>query len=531
MAKYLDLGGLSTLWAKIKAALAKKQDAISAGRRISVSSGGTVSVPVHDLTATIDTAGQCAELFKFTVPSGSAACVKFRFVCFNGNNKGVQNGEVSLRYYNNGTTCTFYEKSSTWSGEAFNASFAVRADADAYNLVHVYAVAELAKCRLRASYSEGSLAWSNYTTVNGAAETRDDLTAIASERVVTAGGAVGSSTHPIYIDEDGKPQPCPANLSLWPAADAGKLVAIGTSGGEVATDATVSGDTFTFPGQLYANGNEKVVTARYLAAENYAKFPEAGQGITINTGDDGQPIILVETAQSGGWTLFAKNVNAAFPWRVHKLQFDNMGRLYKTGATGETTGYGLPVPADAGTAGYVLASQGSDAAPVWKPANTMLWEPATAYTGSEDSGKYRQMFYILASSTNANFNPVFTARCFLCYPGGHGSCTVNVYYRRSSGALGTLKGHARWDGPSMDSKAKFYAYASDSGSGAVVLGLYALLNGTYVRLDVNVEHFSAVGSTANPEQEASYSPSSTGFNTELPSGDYIKTAALTAYGD
>ncbi len=121
MAKYLDLGGLSTLWTKIKAALAKKQDAITAGRRISVSSGGTVSVPVHDLTATIDTAGQCAELFKFTVPSGSAACVKFRFVGFNGNNKGVQNGEVSLRYYNNGTTCTLYEKSSTFS-------FAVKAD-------------------------------------------------------------------------------------------------------------------------------------------------------------------------------------------------------------------------------------------------------------------------------------------------------------------------------------------------------------------------------------------------------------------
>lgn len=200
MAKYLDLAGLASVWAKIKAALAKKQDALSQGTGIYIASG-EVSKREADFWATINS-GQYTELFKCAYTSTSNVMVKFSFACFSGNNKGMQFGTVAFKAYG----CTMYEKASFWGGENLTADFGYRFGDDGY--IHVYArQAGSGTVRLRGSFDNSNNGFNstNCVPVNGSAETRTDVTMIASQRYVSAAtdGAVGSSTTPVFVDSDG----------------------------------------------------------------------------------------------------------------------------------------------------------------------------------------------------------------------------------------------------------------------------------------------------------------------------------------
>lgn len=205
MAKYLDLAGLASVWAKIKAALAKKQDALSQGTGIYIA-GGEVSKREADFWATISTSGQYAELFKCAYTSTSNVAVKFSFACFSGNNKGMQFGTVAFKAYGG----TIYEKASFWGGENLTADFGYRFGDDGY--IHVYArQAGSGTVRLRGGFDNSNNRFNsvNCVPVNGSAGTRTDVTMIASQRYVSAAtdGAVGSLTTPVYVGSDGNVSP------------------------------------------------------------------------------------------------------------------------------------------------------------------------------------------------------------------------------------------------------------------------------------------------------------------------------------
>lgn len=287
MAKYLDLTGLASVWAKIKSALAKKQDALSQGTGIYIA-GGEVSKREADFWATISTSGQYAELFKCAYTSTSNVVVKFSFACFSGNNKGMQFGTVAFKAYGG----TMYEKTSFWGGENLTADFGYRFGDDGY--IHVYVrQAGSGTVRLRGSFDNSNARFysTNCVPVNGSAETRTDVTMITSQRYVSAAtdGAVGSETTPVYVDSEGVVSPI-------------KVASTVTGGGESPVTATaVQSYAASAVAQAHTHSNKSVLDG--ITADKVSAWDEMsadGGWTEISSSDVRQCFYIGRSADGTG---------------------------------------------------------------------------------------------------------------------------------------------------------------------------------------------------------------------------------------